>query len=207
MMDVYILELVVFHLTPTTLGAYQTSYGGGTNDIAISKLDSSGSSLIWATYLGGTGDDFPHSLIVNSKKLCVYGSTTSSNYPTTSTAYDNTYNGSSDIIITHLDSLGSGLIGSSYIGGSNDDGLNVIVNNYGDDFRGEIMVDNMDNIFIASFLLHQIFQLLLEYISKYYNGGQDGIVLKMNYDLSNLIWSTYIGSSGDDAAYGLRVSK
>ena len=61
---------------PTTLGAYQINFGGGTNDIAISKLDSSGSSLIWATYLGGSGDDFPHSLIVNSKKeLCVYGST------------------------------------------------------------------------------------------------------------------------------------
>jgi gliding motility-associated-like protein len=191
---------------PTTTGAYQINYGGGTNDIAISKLDSSGSSLLWATYLGGSGDDFPHSLIVNSKnELCVYGSSTSSNYPTTTSAFDNSYNGASDIIVSHLDSLGANLLGSSYFGGSSDDGLNMIVNNYGDEFRGEIMVDNYDNIFIASFSSSTDFPTTSGVFQSSLSGSQDGVVLKLNSTLSSIIWSTYIGSSGSDAAYGIRV--
>ena len=191
---------------PTTTGAYQINYGGGTNDIAISKLDSSGSSLLWATYLGGSGDDFPHSLIVNSKnELCIYGSSTSSNYPTTTSAFDNSYNGASDIIVSHLDSLGANLLGSSYFGGSSDDGLNMIVNNYGDEFRGEIMVDNYDNIFIASFSSSTDFPTTSGVFQSSLSGSQDGVVLKLNSTLSSIIWSTYIGSSGSDAAYGIRV--
>ena len=191
---------------PTTSGAYQINYSGGTNDIAISKLDSTGSTLTWATYLGGSGDDFPHSLIVNSQnELCIYGSSTSSNYPTSTNAYDNSSNGSSDIIITHLDSTGANLIGSSYFGGSSDDGLNYIVNNYGDEFRGEIMVDDFDNIFIASFSSSSDFPTTSGVYQQTIGGDQDAIILKVNSDLSSLIWSTFIGGSGYDAGYGIRV--
>ena len=162
---------------PTSVGAYQLNFGGGTTDIAISKLDSSGSSLIWATYLGGSGNDYPHSLIVNSQnELCVYGSTTSSDYPTLSNSFDSSFNGGSDIIISHLDSLGASLLGSSYFGGSSNDGLNSIVNNYGDDFRGEIMVDIYDNIFIASFSSSSDFPTTSGVFQQTLSGNQDGVV-------------------------------
>ena len=117
--------------------------------------------------------------------------------------FDITYNGSSDIVISHLDSWNK--VDWTYIGGSSDDGFNTIVNNYGDEFRGEIMVDALDNIYIASFSSSSNFPTTTAAFQQFLSGAQDAIILKMNNNLSNLIWSTYIGSSGDDAAYGLRI--
>lgn len=210
---------------PTTTGAVQFSYGGGALsfavDMAMSKLNPDGSTLIYATYLGGAEDDRPHSLIADANgNLYVYGSTTSSNFPTTSTAYDRTLNGSGafpdpDIVVSKIDPTGTILMGSTFIGGTGPDGqtqsfLNTL---YGESNRGEIVVDGQGNVYIASCSASNNFPTTTGAYQTTLNmtGGtgtaQDAVIFKMNTDLSTLIWSTYLGGNLSDAALGLRLDE
>ena len=81
---------------PTTLGAYQLNYAnasGGT-DVAITKYDTSGTIRIYSTYLGGTKDELPHSMIVNSAdELFIFGTTGSGDFPTTNSSFQPNFNG------------------------------------------------------------------------------------------------------------------
>ena len=83
---------------PTTSGAYQINYSnnmGGT-DIGITKYDTSGMSRIYSTYLGGSMDELPHSMIVNNlNELFVFGTTGSDNFPTTPGCYNDNFSGGS----------------------------------------------------------------------------------------------------------------
>ncbi len=209
---------------PTTLGAFDSTYNGAF-DVSISKFDTSGANLIFSTYLGGSNGEVPASLIANSlDELFILGTTSSQNFPTSSNAYDQTYNGGnatnissyinfangSDLFITHLNSTGSQLIGSTYLGGSGNDGINassVLVKNYGDDIRGEIMVDNNNNIYIVSSTNSSNFPTTPNVIQPNKDSVDDGIISKFDNSLQTLIWSTYFGGNADDAIYGIKVSK
>ena len=215
---------------PTTTGAYSEEFQGGTWDVAIFKYDSTGNNLIYGTYLGGSSNEYPHSLVVNNNgELLVLGSTGSTDFPTTSTAVDKTFGGGqsvtpipglpfpngSDIFISKLSADGSTLLASTFLGGSENDGIGALdfttmnidqlVKNYGDQFRGDIIVDGDDNIYIVSntnssdFPTQGGFQLNLA------GGKRDGVIAKYNSDLSAVVWSTYIGGTGEDVAYSLKV--
>ncbi|MCC6690064.1 MAG: SBBP repeat-containing protein [Bacteroidia bacterium] len=209
---------------PVTVGAYQVTFaGGGTGgiidwpwDIAITKYDPTGQNQIYATYLGGSENDYPHSMVVNDQdELYVYGKTYSTNYPVSTNAYDKTHNGGADIVVTKFNSAGSALLGSTFIGGSSDDAVNYdaaeytfgnLKFNYGDDARGEIIVDNNSDCFIASCTKSSNFPVTAgAYKTTYAGGGQDGCVLKVSSDLSTLVWSTYLGGNQDDAVYGIAL--
>ncbi|MBP7261739.1 MAG: SBBP repeat-containing protein, partial [Bacteroidia bacterium] len=114
---------------PTDTGSFQQTFGGGNGpfpcDITISKYSTSGDSLLFATYLGGQGNDYPHSLVCdNNDNLLVMGTSYSRNFPTTLTAYDTSYNSSSDIIVSKFSIDGKQLLGSTFVGGGGVDGLN-----------------------------------------------------------------------------------
>ncbi len=210
---------------PTTVGAYQVNYAGGNvgffdSDITISKFSPDGSSLIYSTYLGGfLGVECPHSLIVNNNdELLILGTTSSPDYPVTTTAYDTSfaggvdytgvipqYVGGSDIIVSKLDGSGSILTGSTYVGGTENDGLNLATGlnyNYADEFRGEIIIDDNDNVYVASSTLSSDFPVTGGF-QAVNNGLQDGCVFKLSTDLTTLNWSSYIGGTDEDAAYSL----
>lgn len=143
---------------PVSLGAYQVDFSG-IWDVTISKFDASGSFLHYATYLGGSNVDVPHSLYVNDNdELYIFGTTGSSDFPVTANAYDTTFNGGSnisipagsfsngsDIFIAKLSADGTQLPASTFIGGSGNDGVNTAASglrkNYADEHRGEIIVD------------------------------------------------------------------
>lgn len=195
---------------PTSDGAFQESYAGGGwgTDIAISKLNPEGTELLWASYIGGTGGDYPHSLITNDfGEIFVYGSTNSEDFPVTSGAYDEDYNGgNSDIVIAHFSADGTELVGSTYIGGSGDDGRNAYSVNYGDTYRGEIILDPNNKPVIASFSSSDDFPTTFNVFQPDLAGAQDGVVCKLNDNLSNLETSTFLGSEQNDSAYGVRVA-
>lgn len=192
---------------PVTTGAFQATYGNGV-DIAISKLSPNASALLYATYLGGSGTDLPHSLFVSTNnELLVYGSSNSVNYPTATNAYDNTANGQEDMVVTRLNATGTGIIGSTYIGGSSDDAVNSSVSiNYADDYRGEVIADNAGNVFIAGCSSSANFPVTSGAYNTNYGGNQDAVVLQLNPSLTTLIWSTYLGGALSDAACSLRLS-
>lgn len=192
---------------PTTTGAYQLNYSGQV-DIAISKLNPTGTNLLYATYLGGTLSDYPHSMFVDaSNELYVYGSSTSSNYPVTSNAMDGTANGNSDMIISKLSMNGNSLLGSTYLGGSAADGINTgIAPIYGDNYRGEIIVDQAGNVFIAACSSSSNFPVTNGAYDVTQNGMQDAVLVKLNGALSSMIWATYIGSAMHDVGCSLRIA-
>jgi PKD repeat protein len=205
---------------PATTGAYQLK-NGGYWDVAILKFNQDGSKLLYASYLGGLNADIPHSLIVNSKgELLVFGTTSSSDFPITSNAYDKTFNGGgvinptsgqrfsqgSDIFVAKLSSDGSKLLASTYLGGSGTDGINRGVLNYGDEFRGEIVMDDQDNVYIASVTDSPDFPIIGgSNVTR--NGSSDAIVCNLNPDLSKILWSSMVGGNGYDAAFSLKVGK
>ena len=124
---------------PTSLGAYQMAPGGGV-DVGIFKFDTLGTERLYATYLGGSSSDMPHSMFVNSfDELIIFGTTGSDNFPVTPTAYQTTFAGGpsinyhsstipypngSDIFVSRLSADGTTLQASTYVGGSGNDGLN-----------------------------------------------------------------------------------
>lgn len=193
---------------PVTLGAFQTSFAGGNQDIAVSKYNQDGTELIYATYLGSTLRDWAHSIIVdNNQQLCVLGTTVGNNYPVTTSAFQRSFGGDTDIVISRLSKDGSQLIGSTFMGGSDFDGQNQsnLNTNYGEEYRGEINLDAYGNIFIASCSSSSDFPTTDNAFQAQHNSSQDGIIFKMNTDLSVLFWSTYLGGSDNDVVSSLRI--
>lgn len=202
----------------TSLGAFQENFVGGEFDIAIMKLSPNGSDRLYATYIGGSGEEQPHSLIADPQgNLVIAGRTNSADYPSTTGA---TYGkgGQWDIIVTKLNATGSALIGSMKIGGSKDDGVNVsdpntqgtfsLKRNYGDDARSEVILDNSGNIYVASCSQSNTtdvdsFITTPGAFQRNLAGAQDAVVLKLNPSANTVLFSTYLGGSGNDAAYVL----
>ncbi len=213
---------------PTTIGAYQTTWGGGDGqgtlagtDMAISKYDVSGTFMQWSTFLGGAHDDLPHSLICNSNdELIVLGTTSSGNFPVTSNAFDNSFNGGanfapfgvgvqyvngSDIIVAKLNVNGNTLEASTFVGGTGNDGVNTAAGlkfNYADEFRGEVDLDANDNVYVASSTYSINFPTVNAFQSSI-GGLQDACVFQLSSDLSQMNWSTYLGGSDDDSGFSL----
>ncbi|UII26698.1 PKD domain-containing protein [Fulvivirga maritima] len=210
---------------PATPGAFQTAWGGNW-DVAILKYDSTGSNLEYATYLGGSGSEVPQSLIINSQEeLVIFGSTNSTDFPLTANAYQKNFQGGSavfsiigeefsdgsDAFVAKLSKDGSQLTGSTYFGGNGNDGimrgLNPLARNYGDSQRGEVYVDDKDNVFIGGVTSsNDLFSAVTSFNNSYGGGEVDGFLAKFNEDLSALVWGGYLGGSSSDATYSVKVN-
>src|SRR5216684_529995 len=106
---------------PTTLGAFQASFGGGTVDAFVTKLNPTGVALVYSTYLGGSGDDQGNGIAIDAAgNAYVTGETSSINFPTANPIQP-TLAGSSDAFVTKVNPTGSGLVYSTYLGGSAQD--------------------------------------------------------------------------------------
>ncbi len=207
---------------PATAGAFQVNYGG-LYDIAILKYDSTGQDLLYASYLGGTDSESPHSLVMNdNEELLVLGTTSSIDFPTTVGAYDQSYNevgggqvlhvvsysNGSDIFVAKISKDGSQLLASTFLGGPSPDGLSpstgTLAMNYGDQLRGDIIADANGDVYISSVTSSTTFPVSNSFGLAYKGGGTDAIIVKLSNDLSQMLWSTYLGGAGEDAAYTIK---
>jgi len=207
-----------------TTGAFQSGFAGGTAgsnseawDIGIMKFNQSGSAVDYATYLGGPGNDYPHSLISDAAgELVVFGRTESgTDFPLNPVKNKFGPCGSRDIFVTKFNATGTALIGSILIGGSGDDGVNIedqdecdnciglnsLVRNYGDWSRGEVILDGGGNILIATCTQSQDFKVLNAFQPTFGGGLQDGAVVKLDPSCQNVLFSTFLGGSHDDVAF------
>lgn len=192
---------------------YATYLGGYSSDMPHSMYVNTYDELL---IFGTTGsNDFP---------------TTAGTYRTThsggpSINYLNpniNYSDGSDIFVCRFSADGNQLQASTLIGGSGNDGLNyresynanytVIMQgndslyfNYGDGARGEIITDNLNNVYIGSTTFSTDFPVTAGCVQPAIGGRQDGIVFKLDYNLRNLLWSTYLGGTKDDAVYSIDV--
>ncbi len=112
---------------PTTAGAYQTSYGGGTDDAFVTKVNPTGTGLVYSTLLGGSALDQANAIAVDrAGDAYVTGETFSSGFPTTVGAYQTSLGGGGDAFVTKLNATGTGLVYSTFLGGSSNDQGNGI---------------------------------------------------------------------------------
>jgi len=128
----------------------------------------------------------------------------------------------SDIFISRFNSDGTQLQASTYVGGSANDGLNYckhfnnsysiimlgndsLYYNYGDGARGELITDDLNNVYVGSTTFSTDFPTTPNSYRPHPSARQNGIVFKIDYNLRNMIWSTYLGGSFDDAVYSIDV--
>ncbi len=182
---------------PTTAGAFQTAFAGGASDAFVTKLNSSGSALVYSTYLGAGGDDgqFDVGIAVDAGgNAYVTGGTSSANFPTTAGAFQTTFAGGGlDAFVTKLDPTGAALVYSTYLGGSGADSQ----------FNGAIAVDKSGNAYVTGSTSSSNFPTTVGAFQPVYGGGpSDAFVTKLDAAGAALVYSTYLGGSGDDFRFG-----
>lgn len=184
---------------PVTASALQVSYGGGATNAFVAKLNPAGSALLYATYLGGSGaantlgiaDEGNGIALDAAGEAVVAGYTTSANFPTHS-PLQGTLTGPQNAFVAKLNSAGSGLVYSSYLGGS------------GTDFGNGIAVDGAGEAFVTGYTNSSNFPTVSAFQSV--NAGKnDSFVTKFNAAGSALVYSTYLGGSDNDDAYCIAI--
>lgn len=182
---------------PTTSGAFQTKYGGN-GDAFVAKLSADGSKLEYSTYLGGSDADFGHGIAIDeSGDAYVAGQTSSAtSFPTQSpyqAACNVPFGGTcSDAFVSELNATGAGLVYSTYLGGS------------GSDSAQAIAVDASGAAYVAGSTLSTDFPTA-NALQGTAGGGGDAFVAKLAPGGSKLAYSTYLGGSGLDRAFGIAV--
>lgn len=224
---------------PATVGAYQTAVtgGAGLQYGVINKYSSDGSTLVYSTYIGISGT---LKMLINSmatttqNELVITGSVSGAGYPVTAGAYDQTLGGTTDIFVTKFKADGSGLLQSTYVGGSlggptGSIGIEAGVaselvttnnqptgpisyfpqsNGYGNSYLNpvDLQIDNTGRIWIASSTNATNFPVTANAIHPTFRGGlSDGVVFCLDATLSNLVYSTYFGGNGVDVLEGIAI--
>ena len=184
---------------PTTLGAYQRVYSLGTAAF-ITKLNPTGTSLIYSTLLSGskgssasagTNYNAPSAIAIDANgNAFVAGETNATDFPTTPGVVQPANAGIDDGFITELSADGGSLVFSTYLGGSDYDGL------FG------LKLDNFGNIFVGGYSASHDLPLVLPFQSKF-GGYYDGWVAELSPGGTALLMSSYLGGNDQDSVYGL----
>ena len=180
---------------PTTPGAFDTSYNGGNKDMLVSKLSLDGSSLVFSTFLGGSGYEGSetHGLALDiSGNVYVYFLTDSPNLPVTANAFQSSYVAGRgrypwDVYVSKLSPDGSKVLAATYLGG------------FGEDIAEGIDVDSVGHVYLSGSTKSADFPVSSNAFDKSLDGEKDGFFAKFNPDFSKLLYSTYIGGSKVDS--------
>ena len=209
--DAYIVGSTYSSNFPTTTGAYQTTNkaaaADGTNGF-VAKVNPTGTALLYSTYLGGGSSDSAESLAIDSAgDAYVAGYSYSTNFPTTTGAYQTTNKSAPDDgwnqVVTKLNPTGTALVYSTYIGGSDD---------YSSPIAVQVAIDSSGDAYVAGTSISSDFPTTTGayQTTNHATASQGNITLaKFNPTGTALVYSTYFGGSGssygDDAPNGLVV--
>ncbi|MCW5832272.1 MAG: SBBP repeat-containing protein [Labilithrix sp.] len=184
---------------PTTAGAFQAAppAEGTTNDGFVTKLNATGSALVYSTYLGTTGADANDQiwgLAIDAAGSAyvtgLTGNTTNAVFPTTIGAYDTTRNGQ-DAFVTKLNANGTGLVFSTFLGGT------------GTEIGYGIALDAQSRAVVVGYTTNNTFPVLGQ--AQQYSAGNDAFVTKLNANGTELVFSTFLGGEGSDVARGVAL--
>lgn len=179
---------------PTTPGAFQITYGGGSVDAFVAKLNSTGSALVYSTYLGGSGwDDILGIAIDAAGHAYVAGRTISSDFPTTAAALQPNHGGGTwDAFVTKLNVAGSALLYSTYLGGIDHD------------FGTAIAVDADGRAYVTGATRSSNFPTTPGPFQANLRNMADAFVTKFELDGTTLAFSSYLG--GDRGEGGTSIA-
>ena len=178
---------------PATAGAYDTA-ADTTPDAFVWKLDASGTTLLYATYLGGSGSDEGRGIAVDvAGRAVVTGLTTSTDFPTAGTGSDLGHNGGVDAFVTKLTVTGAGLTYSTFLGGGSTD-------------SGEgVAVDPAGNAYVTGSTFGSGFPTSAGVVDATHNGSSDVFVTKVHTATGARVYSTYLGGSAFDQGTAIAV--
>lgn len=173
---------------------YQQIYGGST-DAFVAELDTNGQNLIYSTFLGGSGLDEAQAVAVDSSgNAYVTGFTQSSNFPLSSGAFQTALAGSQNVFISKLNSTGETLLYSTYLGGSRADTAQAI----------QLDTSSPPNMYLAGYTFSSDFPTVSP-IQATLGGAADAFVTELNGAGTALTFSTFLGGTGNDEAFGLAL--
>jgi Beta-propeller repeat len=171
---------------------------GGYLDAFVTKVNPSGSALVYSTYLGGSGADLGNGIVVDSSGIAyVTGQTGSPDFPTTPGAFQTVYNGGSDAFVAAVNPPGTALVYSTYLGGNSyEQGNGIAVDNSGNAYVTGV-TNSTDFPTTPGALQNACGEVGCAY--------GDAFVTKLNRSGSALVYSTYLGGGGGDGGYGIAV--
>ncbi|UCH51919.1 MAG: Ig-like domain repeat protein, partial [Chloroflexota bacterium] len=192
-----------FPLYPSDV--FDNTFGGGSvtfpYDAFVAKIDTSAAgtdSLVYSTYLGGSGSDYGHGIRVYGGEAYVAGMTLSSDFPVTANASQSSLGGggpNGDVFLTRLATDGKSLVYSTYFGGS------------GSDSAWGLYIAHPTEVYVAgSTSSTNLPGTISDYYGQPYGGSVDALVAKFNSTAGNRIFSGYFGGSGIDEAKGIAIT-
>lgn len=177
---------------PITSGAFQTILNT-TPDLFVTKLNSTGTGLVYSTFIGGNNSDVPYGMDVKNGIAFLTGYTYSTNWPVTTGAFQTTMKGSQDVFVVAVNTTGTGLVFSTYLGGSN-----------GYEYGYGIAADNNNNAYVTGYTYSSDFPTTSGVYGPTYS-YYDPFVTKINAN-GSIGYSTFIPTASySDYAYGIGV--
>jgi hypothetical protein len=176
---------------PTTAGAFQVPFGGNINgDAFVTKLNPTGTALVYSTYLGGIDDDYGSGIAVDTGgNAYVTGYTRSNNFPITAGAFQTTFAdpaGSGNVFVTKINPTGTALVYSTYLGGSGDEFTDLPGNGIG--------LDSSGSAYVTGSTRSTDFPTTSGAFQSVHSGAFDNpFVTKLDPTGSTLIYSTFLG--------------
>ncbi|MDY6834862.1 MAG: SBBP repeat-containing protein [Chloroflexota bacterium] len=185
---------------PTTTGAFSEGHNdsggaGGVEDVFVSKLDNQLETLAASTFVGGSGIDQAHAIVLDSSaNVYIAGESGATNYPTTTGAYDIVHGGSSDAFISKVSSDLTSILKSTFIGGA------------GEDIAHDLILDSAGNVYITGETRSSGYPTTSGVYDESHNGNTDAFVSKFDGNLANLVTSTFIGGTDEDIGRSMSFS-
>jgi Beta-propeller repeat len=178
---------------PVTSGAPQSHLNGATDGFVV-KLDPTGATLIYATYIGGENIDLCSGIAVDGTGAAfVTGTTSSTAFPVVA-ALDSTLSGPSDAFLAKISSAGNSFLFSTYLGGESADNGNVVA------------LDSSGNAYVGGNTMSTSFPVTSGVVQTTLNGSYDGFLCAIANSGSAILFATYLGGSASDSINGLFIN-
>lgn len=179
---------------PTTPGAYDRTLGGS-YDAFVARFSTDGSSLLWATYVGGTLEDRAFDLdLDDADRAIVVGHTYSSDFPATPGCLDRTLGGTRDAFVFALSPAGNSIIWSTYLGGA------------GNERAHWVRIDSSDRPILAGDTGSADFPVTPGAFDTSLGGYQDGYAVCLSASGDALLYATYVGGLAYDSVNGVALN-
>jgi sugar lactone lactonase YvrE len=194
--DAYITGQTYSANFPTTVGAYSVAEKASSQDVFVTKLNPQGTALVYSTYIGGSSYDTGTAIAVDSNgNAYVTGSTQSVDFPVTAGVLQAVRKSSSstNVFVSKLNSSGTALAYSTYLGGS------YIQTGTG------IQVDSSGNAYVTGFTSSTDFPATTGSYKTSLPGSQSAFIAKINPAATQLVWATYLGGSNSDSAAAITL--
>lgn len=203
----YGLNLTKFY--PATAGAVQTMFNGGSLDAVISKFNSEGTAKIFSTFIGGNKNEYIINCQVVGSELAIFGRTNSDTFPVIKNGFMNKPGGYTDYFVVKTDTSGKTLLAGTYVGGSRNEAassaaVSIVLQNkfYGlTPEYGKMIMDKNGEVYFTGSTYSCNYPVTPGAIKQFCDSSNYGemVVTKLNKTLSQVVWSTYLGSDFGDA--------